>query len=248
MMRFSDIHSHFVYGIDDGAQTRADMEAMLDAAWKDGVAELTATPHVTPGVYAFDEALFSAHLEEARQYCRRRGYAMRLHAGAENLYTPALRRYAEEQRLTTIGDSRCVLLEFSPSIAYGEIAEAVSLLERCGYTPVLAHVERYRALRDFRLRRLREETSALFQINCATILPGSALQARMRAWRWLRAGLIDCVATDSHDCGRRASRLMQAYALLAKRCGADDAARLTGGLPDAARSGDQGEDERESAR
>ena len=36
-MRFSDIHSHFVYGMDDGAQTLENMEAMQDAAAADGV-------------------------------------------------------------------------------------------------------------------------------------------------------------------------------------------------------------------
>ena len=37
MSGFMDIHSHFVYGMDDGAQTRQDMENMLDAAFVDGV-------------------------------------------------------------------------------------------------------------------------------------------------------------------------------------------------------------------
>ena len=45
-MRFSDIHSHFVYGMDDGAQTAQEMEAMLDAAAADGVGRLIATPHM----------------------------------------------------------------------------------------------------------------------------------------------------------------------------------------------------------
>ena len=34
---------------DDGAQNRAEMEAMLDAAHTDGIAFLFATPYVTPG-------------------------------------------------------------------------------------------------------------------------------------------------------------------------------------------------------
>ena len=30
--RFTDYHAHFVYGVDDGAQTREEMYAMLDVA------------------------------------------------------------------------------------------------------------------------------------------------------------------------------------------------------------------------
>ena len=48
MMGFTDLHSHFVYGVDDGARTRADMEAMLDAAYADGIVSMFATPHITP--------------------------------------------------------------------------------------------------------------------------------------------------------------------------------------------------------
>ena len=32
MSGFTDYHAHFVYGVDDGAQTREEMYAMLDAA------------------------------------------------------------------------------------------------------------------------------------------------------------------------------------------------------------------------
>ncbi|MFR5854611.1 MAG: CpsB/CapC family capsule biosynthesis tyrosine phosphatase [Lachnospiraceae bacterium] len=44
MMKFADVHSHFVYGVDDGAKTQEEMKAMLDAAWQDDVTTLVATP------------------------------------------------------------------------------------------------------------------------------------------------------------------------------------------------------------
>ena len=55
---FADIHSHFVYGMDDGAKTREDMEAMLVAAYADGIKSLVATPHMTPGIKPFDTEPF----------------------------------------------------------------------------------------------------------------------------------------------------------------------------------------------
>ena len=226
MTKFSDIHSHFVYGMDDGAQTRKEMEAMLDAAWQDGVVELIATPHVTPGIRPFHEDRFQRHLEEARMYCRTCGYAITLYSGAENLYTPAMIRHAKDHCLVTMGNSHYVLLEFSSRISYDEIAEAVSLLERSGYIPVLAHVERYRALRGIQLRRLKEHSSVLCQINCASVIDGGDLLERFQVGRWLREELIDYIATDSHDCSRRPSRMTEAYTLLARRYGKDYAKRL----------------------
>lgn len=52
MSGFTDYHAHFVYGVDDGAQTREEMYAMLDAAAADGVRHLFATSHSTPGMNA----------------------------------------------------------------------------------------------------------------------------------------------------------------------------------------------------
>ena len=63
MSGFTDYHAHFVYGVDDGAQTREEMYAMLDAAAADGVRHLFATSHSTPGMERFpQEAVSYTHL------------------------------------------------------------------------------------------------------------------------------------------------------------------------------------------
>ena len=85
MKGYTDIHAHFVYGMDDGAQTREEMCAMLDAAEADGIGLLYATPHVVPGVRPFDWETYERRLREARAYCGARGYGMELRAGAETV-------------------------------------------------------------------------------------------------------------------------------------------------------------------
>lgn len=55
MSGFTDYHAHFIYGVDDGAQTREEMYAMLDAAAADGVRHLFATSHSTPGMEHFPQ-------------------------------------------------------------------------------------------------------------------------------------------------------------------------------------------------
>ena len=50
MSAFFDLHQHVLYGLDDGAQTKLEMQQMLVEAHKDGVRFLVATPHITPGL------------------------------------------------------------------------------------------------------------------------------------------------------------------------------------------------------
>ena len=226
---FTDLHAHFLYGLDDGAKTRREMEAMLDAAHADGIGELFATPHVTPGLEPFPFDLVELHLEEARVYCRRQGYEMRLHRGAELMYTPAMERFALEKRLPTLGDSPLALLEFVPEVSMRDMREAIGLMERSGYTAVLAHVERYNCLFVGKNAwKLKEERDVRYQLNAGTAIGGKGFLRDAVIRRWLREGLIDYVASDAHNCASRPFRMREAYASLRRNYGQELAEELTG--------------------
>ncbi len=229
MRGYRDIHSHFVYGLDDGAQAREDMELMLDAACADRVAVLVATPHVTPGLRPFDREAYARRLAEARAYCQGCGYGITLHAGAEILYTPALHNYASCHRLPTLGDSNAVLMEFVPDVSLKEMQEALELTERYGYLTVIAHVERYRCLfRGKTLQQLRSDFDVRCQMNCQTVYRKNGFWQERRVNRWLTEGLIDCVSSDAHNMTTRPFGMRRAYRALSQRVGKAEARRLTG--------------------
>lgn len=229
MTGFTDIHSHVIYGVDDGAQTRAEMEALLDAAHEEGIATLFATSHVTPGIAPFDQALYEQHLTQARQYCRERGYALTVQSGAEIMYTPAIGRYAAERLLPTLATTDHILMEFVPDIAYSELEDAVDLAERAGYAVILAHIERYDCLyRRQNVRRLKEKHDVCYQVNCATVIDGCGFLRDRQIRGWLRDEMIDFVASDAHNCARRPIRMREAYGILRQQYGRDYADRLTG--------------------
>lgn len=199
MSGFTDIHAHFVYGVDDGAQNRAEMEAMLDAAHADGIAFLFATPHVTPGILPFNSELYQQHLAEAREYCERKQYPMELYAGAEVLYTPAIDRYASEHRLPTLADSQYVLMEFVPDVTCAELEDALDLMERVGYSTIIAHVERYACMYRGNARKIKERHDVRYQMNCNTVLRKMGFFRRRTIKDWLQKGNIDFIASDAHD-------------------------------------------------
>ena len=51
MARFFDLHSHMLYGVDDGAKNREMMFAMLEMAYADGTRALCLTPHYSPYLF-----------------------------------------------------------------------------------------------------------------------------------------------------------------------------------------------------
>lgn len=227
---FRDIHAHFVYGMDDGAKTPEDMRSMLDEAYLGGIRVLYATCHSTPGVERFPDEVYEERLEEARTYCAERGYALRLYPGAEILYTPALKNYVERHPLRTLGNSDCVLVEFVPDVSFAEVEEAVTLLENAGYTPILAHVERYECLYGTRIYRLKKEHPAVrYQVNCRTVVHKQ--MSYLRKWqlrRWFKKELIDYVASDMHDTKARRSRMGAAVRKLDRYCRPGYISRMMG--------------------
>lgn len=217
MNGFTDIHAHFVYGVDDGAQSLADMEAMLDAAYADGIEFLFATPHVTPGILPFNTRLFQRRLEEARRYCGRMGYPLKLYAGAEVMYTPIMEEYARERRLPTLAGSKYVLMECLPDITLAELDKALGIMDRAGYSTILAHIERYSCMYYGNAHRLKEKHDVRYQVNCNTILCKRGFFKDRAIENWLKEELIDFLASDSHDTVKRKSRMSQAYELLCRR-------------------------------
>ena len=133
MSGFTDYHAHFVYGVDDGAQTREEMYAMLDAAVADGVRHLFATSHSTPGMERFPQEIYDRHLALARAYCTQKGYDLKLEHGSELLYTPATGYAAVQRQLLTLGDTGWVLLEFVPNITAKELETALQEITGAGY-------------------------------------------------------------------------------------------------------------------
>ena len=228
MSGFRDIHAHYVYGVDDGAQTYDDMIAMLDAAHKDGITTLFATPHHTPGMSPFPQERFDRHFRAAQEYCDAQEYGLTLRRGAELLYTPAITRYAEEHELQTMGDTDNILMEFMPNAPFSEIKSAVELMERCGYIPILAHIERYENMYHGNAFRLRDNHDVRLQVNCSTVLSKQGFFKDREIRRWFREELIDFMGTDTHNTTFRPTKMKRAYEALKEEYGVEYANRLTG--------------------
>ena len=217
---FVDIHNHLVYGVDDGARDFAATQRLLRESYADGVRELIATPHVSPGEVAFAREAYLARLARARDWCAAEGMDIRLHAGAEILYTGDTPRLLGEGQVLTLAGSRFALLEFLPTDDYARLQDAARRVGAQGFVPVFAHVERYRCLRRAgQFEELRAHYGVRMQMNAATVAYGQGFFRDRRIASLIRDGLIDYIASDSHDLNGRHTCMTRCYARLAERFG-----------------------------
>src|SRR5438034_4193481 len=83
-MGFVDLHSHVLYGLDDGAPDEATAVAMLDGLTSLGVTEQCVTPHQKASQFLPDWGRVEAALAELERLRKPQHPVLRL--GAENMW------------------------------------------------------------------------------------------------------------------------------------------------------------------
>ena len=194
-----DIHSHVIWGVDDGAETREETQKMLQEASADGIGAIICTPHVTPGVYEFPEDVFLRHFAEAEKYIREEGLALKLYKGAELLYTDLTPRLLREGRAPAMAGTKHALIEFSPTDTKDHIYDALQKVAGSGFIPIIAHMERYPAIGKIsQVKEMKSRFRAMVQINARTLTKKQPLLRRGFFDGLFKEGLADFIATDTH--------------------------------------------------
>lgn len=228
--KFCDIHQHVLWGVDDGPHQEETMQAMLEQNAQEGISLVFATSHSDPQLFPLDLTLYRKRLKEANTYCKQRGLNLRVVPGCEIFYRPSVADMLTEGKLLPLGDSRYVLIEFGELVTIQQLQEAADKLYRVGYSPVFAHVERYRCLKRSpkKAMELREDYGVTFQMNCRTITHPHGWMEQFFVYRMLKNHAIDVIATDAHDPVHRPVCMEAARQAVANLCSERYARELTG--------------------
>lgn len=206
-----DMHCHVLPGVDDGARTMEESMKMLEMAYQQGITSVTATPHYHGhGDVAEQEELRQALAENIKEILP----GFQIYPGHETYYHEGLTDSLFMKRARTLADSPYVLVEFSTSASYGTIFRGIRSLAGVGYVPVIAHVERYRCLRDDKNLKELLGCGCHFQMNFDS-LQGKRFSSDTR---WCRkqvlAGRIFVLGTDMHRLDFRPPDIRQALSWL----------------------------------
>ena len=208
-----DIHSHVLYGLDDGAPTIDDSLAMLRVAEENGTTDLVATPHANL-MYRFQPDLIRTRLAELSGKT-----AVRLYSGCDfHLSYDNIQDAIENPQKYTINQKCYLLVEFSDLLIFRNTAEIFGRLQDVGMIPVITHPERNGLLRQ-RTENLETwiEAGARIQLTAQSLTGGFGARAQEFSETLLDRGLVHFVASDAHDCEHRPPALGEAHAWLAKR-------------------------------
>ena len=219
-MTFADIHNHILFGVDDGAQSEAQMFQMIDASYADGVRDLCFTPHYHPGYFGEREEQIDSAFQAAQAYVSMKYPDLSLYLGNELRYERSCIDWLEQGKCRTLNGTDYLLVDFLSMEDAETIMNAMLRIVNAGYSPVLAHVERYQNLRsDLREIDQMKSWGVTIQVNASSLIGGFGHGARARSRRILSAGAVDIIASDAHSLDHRPPQLSQCYSFVAKRVG-----------------------------
>ncbi len=206
-MGIIDIHSHILFGLDDGSKSLEESLAMIRADCSQGVDGIIATPH-------FSQHYNRYSCEKARErlelLAKEIGDECRLYLGQEIFYSEYTLEALKRGELMGMAGSRYVLVEFYPWESFYNIQYAIRELCLQSYRPIIAHVERFEALRDE--SRIRELTGqgAYIQMNFDSLEGGFFNKDAAWCKGVLEDGLVHFLGSDMHNRGSRAPKLTKA--------------------------------------
>ncbi len=214
-MYFADIHCHILSGVDDGAQTDVEMYEMLDSAYNAGVRYLCATPHCHPEMFPFDVLAEKEAFKKLSNYAKGKYPDMKLFHANEIFVYADVPSVVLERGMGIFPDEETVLIEFHINRTAPQIESTVKHLVQLGYTPVLAHVERYAALTPKLIANLKE-LGAVISVNAESVVGKTGRHPQKRVAKLISKGLVDIIVSDSHV-KESFSSLKEAYELLARK-------------------------------
>ncbi|HET6314238.1 MAG TPA: CpsB/CapC family capsule biosynthesis tyrosine phosphatase [Chloroflexia bacterium] len=194
-----DIHTHIIPALDDGPTDMDVSVAMGEIAAQEGTKVLISTSHsAEAGAVGYEGML--ARLAEVRAAWASAGIDIRLELGVEVFLDYETVESLRSGKLWTLAGSQYVLVEvpYTPWPAYAE--RALFDLQTAGYTPILAHPERYTAVQDDPnlLYRLVQR-GILAQVTSAALLGEQGEKVHRTAEVLVRHGLAQFLASDGHN-------------------------------------------------
>lgn len=190
---FSDIHTHYLPGVDDGFQTEKDTIDALNQMKEWGVKRICFTPHVMADLPdnrpVFLKEKFDLFLSKAPS-----GIELRL--AAEYMLDASFYEQQSDGLLSLGG--KYILIEMSYMYPSPELINIIYDLQIKGYIPLLAHPERYLFMSEEEYKSLREK-GCRFQLNLMSLSGQYGGWAHDVAWYLLQNNMYDFVGSDIHN-------------------------------------------------
>ena len=195
----TDIHSHLIPGIDDGASDVTTSVELIKGLLHLGYKKIVTTPHILWEMYPNTTDVIIGGCADVNEALTAQNIPVQITAAAE--YYIDEHFFGELQAkvpLLAIKD-KLVLVEFSMMTAPFDLNEVLFEMQLQNYQPLIAHPERYIYLRNRKeFFDALKDNGCLFQLNLLSLTGNYGTAVQELAEYLIKKEYYDYAGTDMH--------------------------------------------------
>ncbi|GAB4050268.1 tyrosine-protein phosphatase [Spirosoma litoris] len=196
-----DIHSHLLPDLDDGVNSLEETLVCLRQLADWGIHKVVTTPHVSRDWYPNGTSTIQESLTAVQELIIEHELPLTIEVAAEYLLDDFFMESLNKGDLLAFGEKRYLLVETGWSAPPFGLDDMLFRIQTHGYTPVLAHPERYKYYHSDKdkhtLGHLRE-AGCLFQLNWMSLCGRYGSQVEKQARYLLQNAWVDFIGSDMH--------------------------------------------------
>lgn len=196
----TDMHSHLIPGIDDGAKDIAASIELIKGMSDLGYKKLITTPHILWDMYRNTPEIILSGLQKLKSAVDNEKLPVEIQAAAEYFLDDHVAELvSKNERLLPLG-GKMILVEFSMAFPSFTVKNILFDMQMKGYLPVIAHPERYAYLAGNKI--FYDELKGigcLFQINLLSLTGYYGRTVTELAHYLIKRGYYDLAGTDLHN-------------------------------------------------
>ncbi|MBL0330538.1 MAG: capsular biosynthesis protein [Bacteroidetes bacterium] len=197
----TDIHSHFIPGIDDGAKTMNDSLQMIAEMQQLGYKKIITSPHTMSDYYRNTSEIILSGRDQVKQELTKAEINIEFDAVSEYYLDYDLEKKLDDGPLLTFGNKH-LLFEISYMNPPDNLFHLIFKMQLQGYKPVLAHPERYNFWhKEFDKYEAFIDKGVLLQMNINSLTGYYSLGTKIVAEQMIDKNMISFVGTDCHHMG-----------------------------------------------
>ena len=193
----TDVHSHLIPGIDDGAPDLETSLYILKKLRDLGYKKIVTTPHVMSDLYKNDSDIIKNGLKLLTKALKEHNINISVSAAAEYYIDFSFVQKIGKENFLTFGD-RYILVEHSFNEPPKDLFNIIFKLQLEGYKVVLAHPERYRFY-DMNDYEELIKKGVYLQINLLSLTDYYSNSVCKKVEEMINRRMVSFVGTDCHN-------------------------------------------------
>lgn len=195
-----DLHSHIMYGVDDGVRTIEGSLILLRKASLNGITDIVLTPHYIKDTdYDIDNLEKKRRLEILKEELRKTKIDINLYLGNEVYIDDDITSLIENGNIATINNSRYVLMELPLNQEFPFLEEVLNKLKKRNLRPIIAHPERYvNYYNDYDFFDNLIKSGCLFQCNIGSLYGDYGRNSKKMLIGLLKRDMVHFFGSDVH--------------------------------------------------